>query len=448
MKLYMEWGYVYENKRYFGILTLRSVTLCLSLALLTGLAACKSTPQAQSPATAVFHGTWEGNITVNESFSYKAIIDCLVSSDVDKVLLSVAGIGDQDIYYWPVDFETDDGALKIWFNEEANRAEIKFNSPDDGQLTGILTQRGQSSNVTFVKISDTPTDGEFQVKVKLREDLVGLLRVNSDFNRADARHVVFEYEYDHPKLAEIRNKYGLEGIAGGGDTLSKAVKLLNWVSGGTHHNGNYNHPAGNALALLEYAFNQGSEKGLNCKNLANILSEVYISVGIQARPLFLMPQSSNDMDNHVAVMAWIPEKHKWIMLDPSYNAYLSDLEGNILSPVEVREKLASGEAISLNPDAKVDYAWYLNYLAKDMFYFFSVRKTGFGTLDGISEIIYLCPNGFDRMEWEIENMRYRNPRDNAQNGAPLMSNEELAKREENIRQKEYKYATYESFWSR
>ena len=105
----------------------------------------------------------------------------------------------------------------------------------------------------------------------------------------------------------------------------------------------------------------------------------------------------------------------------------------------MREKLASGETISLNSDAKIDSNWYLNYLAKDMFYFFSVRKTGFGTLDGISEIIYLCPNGFDRMEWEIENMRYRNPRDNAQNGAPLMSNEELAKREENIRQKEYKY---------
>ena len=80
-----------------------------------------------------------------------------------------------------------------------------------------------------------------------------------------------------------------------------------------------------------------------------------------------MPQSHNDMDNHVAVMVWIPEKNKWIMLDPSFNAYLSDSEGNILSPVELREKLASGETINLNSDAKIGSNWYLNYLAKDMF---------------------------------------------------------------------------------
>ena len=232
-----------------GILNLRSVTLYLSLALLTGLAACKSTPQAQSPATAAFHGTWEGTVTFGESIRLQLVIDCFVSSGVDKVLLSS---GDVNVYYLPVDFETDNDALKIWFNDEANRAEIKFNFPDDGQMTGIFTQFGQSSNVafikisdtpttlTFAKISDTPTDGEFQEK--LQEDWAGLLRENGDFNRADARHVLFEYDYDHPMLAELRDKYGLEGIAGEGDTQSKAIKLLNWVSGVTTHNGNYNHP--------------------------------------------------------------------------------------------------------------------------------------------------------------------------------------------------------------
>ena len=315
-----------------GILTLCSVTLCLSLALFTGLAACKSTPQAQYPAAAVFHGTWEGTVTFGESIRLLLVIDCFVSSGVDKVLLSS---GDVNVYYLPVDFETDNDALKIWFNDDANRAEIKFNFPDDGQMTGIFTQFGQSSNVafikisdtpttlTFAKISDTPTDGEFQEK--LQEDWAGLLRENGDFNRADARHVVFEYDYDHPRLAELRDKYGLEGIAGEGDIQSKAVKLLNWVSGVTTHNGNYdNNVEQNSLALLEYAFSQGPEKGVNCYALSTILSEMYLSVGIQARALFLFPQNPNDMDNHVVVMAWIPEKGKWIMLDPSYNAYLSD----------------------------------------------------------------------------------------------------------------------------
>ena len=241
-----------------GVLNLRSVTLYLSLALLTGLAACKSTPQAQSPAEVAFHGTWEGMVTFDESISLQLVIDCFVSSGVDKVLLSA---GEANIYYLPVDFEIDNDALKIWFNDEANRAEIIFNFPDDGQLAGIFTQFGQSSNVAFAKISDIPTDGEFQEKVQ--ENLVGLLRENSNFNRADARHVVFEYDYDHPKLAELRNKYGLEDIAGEGDTQSKAVKLLNWLSGGTHHNGNYdNHVEQNSLALLEYAFSQGPEKGV------------------------------------------------------------------------------------------------------------------------------------------------------------------------------------------
>jgi hypothetical protein len=63
----------------------------------------------------------------------------------------------------------------------------------------------------------------------------------------------------------------------------------------------------------------------------------------------------NDIDNHVVVMAWIPEDGKWILLDPSFNAYLADSEGHVLSPAEIREKIAAGETMKLNRDANMEY---------------------------------------------------------------------------------------------
>ena len=419
--------------------------------ILIGTVACRPVKDAPIPVVAradventpdvinaaAFHGSWEG--TLGEPLGYWLRFDCFASGGIDKVLVSISS-EDRIFHFIPVDFEQTGKALRLWMNDEANRVLINLQFNHDGQLAGEFSQYGRSAIGIFNRVSGTPTDGEYHIKGF--EKTVELLHGSSNFKRDDANTVVFQYEYDNPKLTELRNNFDLITIAGSGDTQSKAIKLLNWLCKGTRHYGNYdNHVEQNSLALLEYSYNQGAEKGLNCYNLSIILSEMCLSLGIQARALALMPKNPNDFDYHVVVMAWTPENGKWIMLDPSFNSYFQDANGNVLSPMELRNGIADGEFSALNPDAKIDYMEYVNYLAKDLYYFLSIQKTSFGAFSGSNQLIYLCPNGFDLVDWKIRNMRFRNSFNN-------QTENDLAKREEAIRQEKYIFATSESFWGK
>jgi hypothetical protein len=367
--------------------------------------------------------------------------DCFAETGIQRVLASVTS-DTWNAHFFNVSHALESDGLRVWFNDEANRASIKLKFTEGGQLAGDFAQIGQGAAAgVFSKTSSAPTNGEYHVKPQ--ENFVRLLRESSAFGRTEASQIQFEYDYSHPKLAELKEKYGLADIAGSGDAQSRAINLLDWLCKGTTHKGNYdNRGDKNALALLEYTYGKGQGNGVNCAALSVILSEMCLSVGIQARALWLYPASPNDGDNHVVVMAWMPEKGKWIMLDPSFNAYFSDPEGNVLSPEEARSMIAQGTEMKLNKGSKIDYIQYLNYMAKDMFYFNCSQKTGFGTFSGQFELIHLCPSDFDLVEWKVKNLRYRNALDNP------ISAEEQARREENIRRQQYRFATPESFWGK
>jgi hypothetical protein len=443
------------------IANMKNYILPLSIALLLALPGCKlakpAKPSAAQPAAtvkqeipqryqALIHGAWEG--TLGEPWGYQMRFDCFATGNTQKALVSVTS-ETWNSHFILANYQLEGNSLTFWYNDGAQRAEIKFQFGNGGQLTGTFTQYGLTASGVFKKTSSTPTDGEYHVKPQ--ENLIRLLRESSDFSHADASRIEFEYDYSHPSLAELKTKYGLEAIAGTGDTQSKAIKLLNWLCAGTSHKGDYdNHVEKNGLALLEYTYNNGPEKGLNCYNLSIVLSEMYLSLGIQARALWLMPKNSNDMDNHVVVMVWLPEMGKWIMLDPSFNSYFLDANGNVLGPLETRKAIASAQSISLNQDAKHTYIGYLNYMAKDMCWFYSNKKSAFGAFGGQRDTIYLCPADFDLNEWSAKNMRYRNSMLKAMKNEELsrlaLSDEELATREDDIRKEKYTFATPASFW--
>jgi len=399
---------------------------------------------SQDPKAAVnlasFSGTWEG--ILGEPFGYKVILDC--STDVLPWKATVSFVADTwNYYYIETNHTIENDALKLWWNDEANRAIITFTFTNDGDLVGVLSQYGDTASATLIKTSDIAAREPSQIKPQ--ENLTNLLSENADFNRADCVSVDFQYIMENEKLDELRETYDLDAIAGEGDSQTKALNLLNWLGTHTSHNGYFdNHVAKNALALLEYTYDKDAQNGVNCYNLSIILTEACLSVGIQARSLWLYPENPNDMDKHVVTMAYIPESEKWIMLDPSFNSYLSDVDGNVLSPFEIRQKLADKEQMHLNQNAKIDYMDYANYLAKDMFYFSSIQTTKFGVFDesaADNPMIYLGPANFDLNEWNITNLYFIN-----ENVSDSLTSEELAQREETLRKRKYIFATPESFW--
>ena len=140
----------------------------------------------------------------------------------------------------------------------------------------------------------------------------------------------------------------------------------------------------------------------------------------------------------------VPENEKWIMLDPSWDCYFSGETGEILSPVEIRNKIAAGEDMVLNQNAKIEYINYYNYIAKDIFYFECARETMFGTFiksEQPPDIVYLCPKDYNLTDNIVQRAFYWNTAyDN-----PLMA-EQASLREAEIRNAEYTFATFDSFW--
>ena len=241
----------------------------------------------------------------------------------------------------------------------------------------------------------------------------GLLKTHDIF-RPTSAGVNLTYDVSDEKLRRLREKYTLDGVAGGGDDLSKALRLLHWLSDSVYHKGDGPSPEPmNSLSLLEYAYKKGSDCGINCRALSIILTECLLSIGIPARTVYIMPCSPYDFDNHVISHAFIKPLNKWVMLDPTFSSYVLDENNNILNCVEIRSRLANRENISFNKEIHYngekrgrDSGEYTEYLAKDLFYFSTYERSGYGAEQN-SRRITICPKNFDAKVSAIYNVEYR-----------------------------------------
>jgi hypothetical protein len=250
------------------------------------------------------------------------------------------------------------------------------------------------------------------------QDYHALLKMYSIFRgTTENENIKLEFDFTDEKFFVLKSKYGLDTIAGIGDNLSKALNLLFWLCEHTDHFGSYdNHVPMNSLDLLEYAYDQGDERGLNCLNLSYILTECLLSIGLPARTVLIFPFSPRDSDNHVVTHVYIEDLDKWIMLDPTYNAYFKDADENILNLVELRGLLADGQDVFLNDEFSYNgtrlitdaehVQYYKQYMAKDLFYFTIFEKSGFGRVNSGRNLV-VNPEGFNLFEWTMDNVEYR-----------------------------------------
>jgi hypothetical protein len=248
--------------------------------------------------------------------------------------------------------------------------------------------------------------------------LRGILRMYHNFRgTTENADIKLQFDFSNENLSVLRTRYGLDAIAGTGGGLSKSLNILFWVSEHVYHNGSYdNHIPMNALDLLEYSYDKGTEQALNCYNLSIILTECLISIGVPARTVLIMPLSPYDSDNHVVTHVYIADLDKWIMLDPTYSTYFKDADGNILDVFELRCLLADGREVVLNDEFSYNGAnlitssetvWeYKGYLAKNLFYFETYEISSFGR-DNYGGNLGVCPEGFNRIEREMYNLEYR-----------------------------------------
>ena len=139
------------------------------------------------------------------------------------------------------------------------------------------------------------------------------------------------------------------------------------------HDGNVENPASrNAHDLL--AVCQRDRRGLNCRDLATVLNEVYLAMGYRARFVGCLPKDTTDVDSHVINTAYSVTQQKWLWMDPTNDAYVMNEQGQLLGIEEVRARLLDGRPLLVNPTAnwnhqvsktKEDYLY--QYMAKNLY---------------------------------------------------------------------------------
>ena len=225
---------------------------------------------------------------------------------------------------------------------------------------------------------------------------------------------LFSYESkDSQSLSVVREYFKLDSVAGQGDELSKILNLLHFAHDNMRHDGgNRAYAEMDAIDLYNYCKTTG--KGINCRQLAISLCEMYLAMGIPARYVTCMPADPLDYECHVINTVWSEQLQKWLYIDPTMDAWVMDENGTMLSIAEVRERLINDQPLVLcetanwnheNPQTKDYYLDY--YMAKNLYYFVCKKYNRFNPESDyrpnpVEEDVRLIPVGFVNDNWKCD----------------------------------------------
>ena len=209
-------------------------------------------------------------------------------------------------------------------------------------------------------------------------DYLSILKRGEKYNLLENRDLSkFTYQSENnPNLIELRQKYKLDSVAGKGNEVSKIINLMHFVHYLVPHNGSagLSSEKKNAISMISACKNE--KKEVNCRGMAMILNDCYLSLGIKSRYVSCIPKDSLgiDADTHVINMVYSNQLKKWLWIDPTFNAYVMNEKGDLLSIEEVRERLINDKTLILNPDANhnrkesqnKEYLLY-TYMAKNLY---------------------------------------------------------------------------------
>lgn len=144
---------------------------------------------------------------------------------------------------------------------------------------------------------------------------------------------LFQYidEYD-----ELIEKYGLNQIAVGSNDFEKAIAVMQWLTDNTMYSGIQLHfLPDDTKSILDFAFGKDFKCSINCRDKAIVLADLLIALGIKAYPMALVDDKR--CGNHFVVHIYCRHSNRWAVVDPSFNAYFTDENGNVLNVYELRD---------------------------------------------------------------------------------------------------------------
>lgn len=195
---------------------------------------------------------------------------------------------------------------------------------------------------------------------------------------APDRSMTLELRYAEPAdslLTLSRERFNLDSISGQGDDISRIKNLLYWVHDNIPHDGSNGLAPGPRNLMNTYVSAHRDSCGYNCRALAICLTETLLAEGIPARYITCLPKAwDTDNDCHVICVAWSQSLNKWVWVDPTFAAFVTDENGLMLHPGEVRYRMQHDLPVVLNgdanwnneyPETQEDYIDY--YMAKNLY---------------------------------------------------------------------------------
>ncbi len=247
-----------------------------------------------------------------------------------------------------------------------------------------------------------------------RSQYIGILNTYPTYNNADTSNIP-KFYYDDSSdsnLIKLRTEFNLDKIAGNGTEITKMINLMNWVHNSFKYDGSSTNPSPKNTFNI-YKVCKKENRGINCRMLATVLNEVYLSMGYKSRFITCMPANVNFNDCHVLNIVYSNTYKKWIYMDPTWDTYITDENGNYLSIEEVRKRLINNETLKVNKDINVNFGnmfsglinffegnnknSYLDYMSKNLFRFECPVKSEFNTESGKERsysYIELIPKGY------------------------------------------------------
>lgn len=221
---------------------------------------------------------------------------------------------------------------------------------------------------------------------------------------ADGKPTFVYQQPDDYYLQRVKEYFKLDSVAGKGDEISKIISLMQFVHNSIRHDGE-------RFALCEtdaidiYNYHKATGNGVNCRQLAIALNGLYLAMGFPSRYVTCLPKDPNDYDCHVINCVYSSQLGKWVWMDPTFNAYVKDDNGNFLSIAEVRERIINMQPLVLNNDANwnnespMGKAEYLDsYMAKNLYWLECAENSCFNPETRFRQneqrYIQLVPEGF------------------------------------------------------
>lgn len=254
-----------------------------------------------------------------------------------------------------------------------------FFSDSPGTIVNLLFDMAKKTSNAPMAQQLEAVSKKFQEAAAARpkkETKLEILKQSAPYKRTGQTMPAFTYASPNDSLlTRTRDFFHLDEVAGTGDDLSRIKRLLYWLHDLVRHDGSSSWPKCHYNCVDLYQLCQKEKRGLNCRFMAEMLCEALLAENIPARYITCQSREyDTDNDCHVITIAWSRQLNKWVWVDPTFCAYVTDENGLWLHPGEVRERLQAGKKLILNEDAnwnhesKQTVEGYLEeYMAKNLY---------------------------------------------------------------------------------